>query len=138
AVADRPALRVDGHDAAPLRRDRHGDHARRVDGPAGQRLAHAGADRRPPALGVLHRAAVGRALGLDRRVARPDDAPGGGDEPDLRPAGALVDGEDDALSVLAAGAHAGSGTLSCASRICAMTPRIIASASTVSPPGTPP
>ena len=98
----------------------------------------------PPLAGVLHRAAAGQPAGLDRAVVVPGDPAGERDEPDLRPAGPEVDREDEPLVAIAwRVARAGSGqlfgsTVSWLSIMSAMTARMNSSASSVSPPATPP
>ena len=104
----------------------------------------------PPLGRVLHRAPAREQAGLDRAVVVPGHRAGERHEPDLRPTGAEIDREDEPLLAIHRGRErngrgAGGGadqlfgsTVSWLSIMSAMTALMKSSASSVSPPATPP
>src|SRR5262249_40442417 len=98
-------------------------------------------DELPPLVGVLDRAAAGQPAGLDRAMVPPRGPAGQRDEPDLRSARSEVDRQDEALVAPRRRVCGGQGdgrTVSWLSIMSAMTVRMNSSASSVSPPATPP
>ena len=95
-----PAVRVDGHQPAPLAAHADGgDLSVLVRMPVAQTPTRR-QDRPPPVIGVLLGAAAGQEAQVDRLLLVADEHPVGARERNPRPAGAEVDAEDEA-------AHAG-------------------------------
>jgi hypothetical protein len=140
AVADRHARRVDRHRAGPLAGDAHGHDILRRHRAVGDGLADGVADDRPPLARVLHGGATVEPAGRERDVVLPGHAAGDRHEPDLRAAGAQIDGEDETVPApVARSPRIGhDGIRACLSSRPAMAPRMNSSASSVSPPATPP
>ena len=135
---DRLAGGVNRHRARPL--SCAGQRAYALAGNLGENRSRQLAHRIPPRTRVLDRAATRRPVRFERPLVHGDHLAGERDDPDLQRTGAEIDRERIAVTQPRGRVvgHAGVGTACWASSSCAITERTKPSASTVSPPGTPP